>query len=133
MTNGKKKGDRRERQAREILEASGWSVESPNSTPYPQPHGVDFFGVFDFMAFRDGKILFGQVKANGPRGITTFHEDCLEQDVPLDADNVDVEFWTCYDKEGWRIDSITSDGYETVLDEREKDGKMGEHAEEFKA
>lgn len=131
MAQGKKKGDRRERQARDILTDAGWSVESPNSTPYPQPHGVDFFGVFDFMAFRDGQILFGQVKSNGARGITTFLDDCLAVDVPINADNVTVEFWTCYDNEGWRIDNITEDGYETVVDEREKSGKMGEHARKY--
>lgn len=132
MANGKKKGDRRERQAQEILEEAGWIVETPNSTPYPQGYGVDFFGIFDFMAFKDGDILFGQVKSNGARGITTFHEECIEKSVPIDAENVEVEFWTCYDKEGWRIDKISRDGYETVFDERDKSGNMGEHAIEFK-
>lgn len=133
MANGKKKGDRRERQAQEILEEAGWIVETPNSTPYPQGYGVDFFGLFDFMAFKDGEILFGQVKSNGPRGITSFNDDCVEMDVPIEADNVTVEFWTCYDGDGWRIDEISVDGYETVLDERDKSGKMGEHATEYKS
>lgn len=133
MAKGKKKGDRRERQAREILEEAGWHVETPNSTPYPQGYGVDFFGLFDFMAFKDGQILFGQVKSNAPRGITSFHEDCIEFDVPLDAENVTVEFWTCYDGDGWRIDEVDSDGYETLLDERDKSGNMGEHATEYKS
>jgi len=128
----KKKGDRRERQAKEILEESGWTVETPNSTPYPQSYGVDFFGLFDFMAFKDGKILFGQVKSNGPRGITSFNEECIDVDVPIEADNVTVEFWTCYDGEGWRIDLVTKDGYETVVDERDSDGNIGEVATEYK-
>lgn len=129
--SGKKKGDRRERQAVEILEAAGWTVETPNSTPYPQGYGVDFFGLFDFMAFKEGeKPLFGQVKSNGARGITSFSDDCIDKQVPFDC--VDVEFWTCYDKDGWRIDEVTEDGYETVFDEREKDGNMGEHATEYK-
>lgn len=123
----KKKGDRRERQAREILEEAGWTVESPNSTPYPQGYGVDFFGLFDFMAFKDGeKPLFGQVKSNRPGGITSFHEDCHEKQFPWDF--ADVEFWTCYDGEGWRIDEVTEDGYETVVDERDEDCNMGEIA-----
>lgn len=132
MANGKKKGDRRERQAVEILEGGGWTVETPNSTPYPQGYGVDFFGLFDFMAFKDGeKPLFGQVKSNGARGITSFSDDCIEKQVPFDC--VDVEFWTCYDGEGWRIDEVTEAGYETVFDERDMDGNMGEPATEYKS
>lgn len=133
MAKGKKKGDRRERQAREILEEAGWIVETPNSTPYPQSYGVDFFGLFDFMAFKDGQILFGQVKSNSPRGIRSFSDDCLEFDIPIAADNVTVEFWTCYDGEGWRIDEISSDGYETVLDERDHSCNMKEKAIEYKS
>lgn len=131
MSN-KSKGDRRERQAREILEAAGWVVETPNSTPYPQGYGVDFFGLFDFMAFKPGeKPLFGQVKSNGPRGITSFSDDCKDMEVPFD--HVNVEFWTCYDGEGWRIDEVDEEGYETVLDEREdSNANMGELAETHK-
>lgn len=132
MSKGKKKGDRRERQAREILENAGWTVESPNSTPYPQGYGVDFFGLFDFMAFKEGeKPLFGQVKSNRPGGITSFHEDCLEKQFPFDF--CEVEFWTCYDGEGWRIDEVTREGYETVVDERDEDCNMGEIAEAEKS
>ena len=116
----KSKGDRRERQARTILEASGYSVETPNSTPYPQGYGVDFFGLFDFMAFKDGeKPLFGQVKSNGFRGIRSFPEECTEHQVPFE--HVEVEYWACYDGEGWRIAEVTEDGHDTVYDERDSD------------
>lgn len=119
----KKKGDRRERQAREILEYAGYTVESPNSTPYPQGYGVDFFGLFDFMAFKDDeKPLFGQVKSNGFRGIRSFSEECKEHQVPFDF--VEVQYWTCYDGEGWRIADVYEDGYDTVYDERDYDMKM---------
>lgn len=132
MANNKKKGDRREREAVQILRKAGWTVETPNSTPYPQEQGVDFFGLFDFMAFKDGQILFGQVKANGAREITTFAEKCVENQVPITADNVQVEFWVCYDYEGWRIDEIHLDEYTTVVDERESDANIGEEATEYK-
>lgn len=125
----KSKGDRNERKAREVLEDAGWTVESPNSTPYPQPYGVDFFGLFDFMAFKDGeKPLLGQVKTNGARGIQSFPEECKEKQVPFD--NVDVEYWVHYDNEGWRILEVEEDGYEEVLDERESDNNIGEDAVE---
>jgi hypothetical protein len=132
MANNKKKGDRREREAVELLEKAGWAVETPNSTPYPQKYGVDFFGLFDFMAFKDGHILFGQVKANGARGITTFSEECLDNQVPLEADNVTVEFWVCYDYKGWRIDEVNLDSYETIVDERELDVPIGQEVVEYK-
>lgn len=119
----KQKGDRRERQAREILESAGYKVETPNSTPYPQPYGVDFFGLFDFMAFKeDEKPIFGQVKSNGFRGIRSFPDDCQEHQVPFAY--VRVQYWTCYDGEGWRIAEINKNGYDTVYDEREYDEKV---------
>jgi hypothetical protein len=119
----KQKGDRRERQAREILESAGYKVETPNSTPYPQPYGVDFFGLFDFMAFKeDEKPIFGQVKSNGFRGIRSFPNDCQEHQVPFEY--VRVQYWTCYDGEGWRIADINMNGYDTVYDEREYDEKV---------
>jgi hypothetical protein len=84
------------------------------------------------MAFKDGeKPLFGQVKSNRASGITTFHEDCIEKQFPFDF--ADVEFWICYDDEGWRVDEVTQDGYETVVDERDEDCKMGEIAEAEKS
>lgn len=121
--NSKKKGDRRESQAENILESAGYKVEKPNSTPYPQNYGVDFFGKFDFMAFKsDKKPLFGQVKSNVARGIRSFSQDCKKVQTPFEY--VDVEFWVCYDNEGWRIMEINEDGYEQVFDEREEDGKV---------
>lgn len=128
----KAKGDRRERQAREILEAAGYAVETPNATPYPQEHGVDFFGVFDIMAFKPGeKPLFVQVKSNRASGIRSFSERCVEHNIPFDY--VDVEFWICHDGDGWRIAEISEDGYEYVVDERDQGGTMGEQAEQYKS
>ncbi len=127
----KAKGDRRERQAEEILEEVGYTVEKPNSTPYPQNYGVDFFGLFDIMAFKeDEKPLFVQVKSNGARGIRSFPKECVEMQVPFDY--VDVEFWVCHDGEGWRVLEIQEDGHETVFDERDMDLNMGEGVKEFK-
>lgn len=125
----KSKGDQREREAREILEEAGWIVETPNYTRY---QNTDYFNLFDLMAFKEGeKPLFVQVKSNRPSGIRSFHEDCMDKQVPFDF--VDVEFWTCYDREGWRIDSVTREGAEIVLDERESEKNMKEDAIEFKA
>ena len=113
----KKKGDRRERQARTILQEDGYNTESPNSTPYQQ-QVVDFFEVFDIMAVKPGEpVFFVQVKSNTARGIRTFHKECIEQQIPFD--HVRVEFWVCHDGEGWRIFEITENGHEKVYDERD--------------
>lgn len=127
----KAKGDRRERQAVEILEFAGYTVETPNSTPYPQGYGVDFFGCFDFLAFKDGeKPLFGQVKSNGARGIRSFPQDCKNIQFPFEY--ADVEYFVCYDNEGWRIIEVTEDGAEEIYDGRENNKNMGDGAKEFK-
>lgn len=127
----KQKGDRRERQAKNILESAGYNVETPNSTPYPQGYGVDFFGLFDFIAFKDGeKPIFGQVKSNGARGIRSFPEECKEVQFPFDF--AEIEYWVCYDGEGWRIIELTEDGSEDVYDGRDNNKNMGEGAIEFK-
>lgn len=129
MVNTKAKGDRRERSARDILKSRGWSVESPNATPYPQPHGVDFFGEFDIIAFKKGeKPLFIQVKSNTATGIETFHENCNDINVPFEF--VNVEFWVCIDREGWKTYEIDEDGHELKHDEREEEGNMGDYLRE---
>lgn len=118
----KKKGDRRERNAKSILECANYNVETPNSTPYQQQK-VDFFEQFDFIAIRpDRPVLFGQVKSNGARGITSFSEKCVDAGVPFDR--VNVEFWVCYDSEGWRILEINEKGYEEVYDERDSNDRV---------
>ena len=118
----KKKGDRREREAKTILESAGYNVETPNATPYQQQK-VDFFEQFDFIAIRPDKpVLFGQVKANGARGITSFSQKCVEAGVPFDR--VQVEFWVCYDQEGWRILEVDKESYNEVYDERDDDGRV---------
>lgn len=126
----KSKGDRRERQSKEILELAEFTVETPNSTPYPQGYGVDFFGLFDFIAFKNNKKpLFGQVKSNGARGIRSFSEKCMDVNFPFEYCN--AQYWVCYDNEGWRILNIYEDDYEEVYDGRDKDVKMGEGAKEY--
>lgn len=127
----KAKGDRRERQAQKILEALGYDVEKPNSTPYPQKYGVDFFGLFDIMAFKDGeKPLFIQIKSNGARGIRSFPDECVEVQVPFEY--VNVEFWVCHDGEGWRLIDVQEDGTEVIFDGRDSDKNMDEGIKAFK-
>lgn len=124
----KAKGDKRELEARHILEAAGYAVETPNYTRF---QNTDYFNLFDMMAFHPSrKPLFVQVKSNQATGINQFVKDCAEI-VP--HEHVVVQFWVCIDKEGWRIIEIELDGYTTVYDEREDSMNMGEGATEYMA
>ena len=120
---GKAKGDRRERQAREILEDAGWTVETPNYTRW---ENTDFWNLFDNMAGRGDEVRFVQVKANTTDG-------CLKEIknnagfLPYLTDAVNVEVWICHDREGWRIQRLTNDGWQVIHDERPLDCNMGEH------
>lgn len=55
------KGNRRELEARKILEAQGYLVERKNRSKYSSP---DFFGMFDLLAIRGCEVLLIQVKSN---------------------------------------------------------------------
>ena len=124
------KGKDNEREARlDILEEVGWETTAVKHTKFGE---TDFFGLFDLIAFKEGnKPLFAQVRTNRPREITSFHEQCADKQVPFDY--VDVEMWTRYDREGWRIDKITPDGATTILDEREYDCNIGDKVRKFKS
>lgn len=125
---GKKKGDRRERQAKEILEEAGWQVCTPN---YDRYRNTDFFNAFDLMAMRpEEKPKFIQVKSNRAEGIQDFVERVREF---VNFRSVSVEYWICHDNEGWRVLDILPENmqgnrtYRTVLDERDLDCNMGQH------
>lgn len=117
----KAKGDKREREARHILEEAGYVVETPNYTRF---QNTDYFNLFDMMAFHPTrKPLFVQVKSNRAQGINQFVEDCASL-IPYE--HVVVQFWVCYDSAGWRVIEIELDGYTTIYDEREDSYNMGE-------
>ena len=124
---GKAKGDRRERQAREILEDAGWTVETPNYTRYGN---TDFYNAFDLIAMHPNeKVKLVQVKSNTANGIQEL-ADRVQEFVNFSA--CSVEYWICHDNEGWRVLDILPDNikgnrtYETILDERDRDCNMGE-------
>jgi len=55
------KGNRREREARKILESQGWLVDRKNRSKYASP---DLFGCFDLIAIKQNQTLLVQVKSN---------------------------------------------------------------------
>lgn len=124
---GRQKGNKRERQARELLERADYLVETPN---YQKYSNKDFWNLFDLMATRpDQPIRFVQVKSNRAEGVRSFADEVATW---FDLDRVDVQMWVCLDREGWRVLDVRErrDGsggtYTTVLDERDFDRNMGE-------
>lgn len=116
------KGKRRERQAAEIYEGAGWQTFRPQESPYGE---TDMFGLFDLVAVNPNKhIDWVQVKANDNNlSMGPFFESA---ETLLPANNTAV-YLICYDREGWRMVWGTADGnFETELDEREMNCKMGE-------
>ena len=59
--NKYQKGNRRELEARKILESQGWLVDRKNRSKYASP---DLFGMFDLVAISGGNTLLIQVKSN---------------------------------------------------------------------
>ena len=63
MINRTRKGNARQRQARRKLEADGWQVITAKRSSQWDTE-IDFFGLFDLCAYRDGYFLWVQVKSN---------------------------------------------------------------------
>jgi len=129
---GKAKGDRRERQCREILEACGYRVETPNYTRYGN---TDFYNAFDLIAMHpEEKVKLVQVKSNTAKGVQEF-ADKVQDFVNFRC--CSVEYWICHDNEGWRVLDILPDNlkgnrsYETAVDGRDSDKNMGEYVEDM--
>ena len=59
--NRYQKGNRRELEARKLLEAQGWLVDRKNRSKWASP---DLFGMFDLVAVKGGEMLLVQVKSN---------------------------------------------------------------------
>lgn len=128
----KQKGDKRERQARRLLQRGGYLVETPN---YQKYSNIDFFNMFDLMATRsDRPLRLIQVKSNKAAGIRAYANQAAAW---FDLDHTDVELWICHDRQGWRVLDVRerADGagatYTTILDERDHACNMGEAVVEW--
>jgi len=61
--NTTSKGNRRQLQARKTLEAEGWQViKAKRSSKWDEE--IDFYGLFDLCAYKDGYFRWIQVKSN---------------------------------------------------------------------
>lgn len=122
------KGKRRERQAAEIYEAAGWRTFRPQESPYGE---TDIFGLYDMVAIHPNRHTdWVQVKATntgrGAQGVEAF----AEASTFLPANNTAV-YLVCYDREGWRWLWCNGGDYDTEVDERELDCRMGEGVTEY--
>lgn len=118
----KAKGDRREREARDIYEAAGYTVQPFYGRPYGETDG---FGLFDLVATKPrSPPRFVQVKSNQARGIREWTEET--QQILPDWHAI-ADMAVCHDNAGWRLITVRDNGYRTVVDERDEDVDMGEH------
>lgn len=121
MSN-RSKGDRHERQAKNLLKQKGYHVHKKLNTQYDSG---DMFSLFDLLAVKPGrKPVFIQVKTNGTAGElgATLHE----ARKIMDLNHADLEYWIKYSYEGWRIlRSENGNDWDEILDARTTDNKVG--------
>lgn len=123
--SSKSKGQRREREARELYEQAGYEVQPFRGTRYEEKDG---FELFDFVAIADGYPRFVQVKANQLRNASGFFEECVDR---FGGARIHADLVVCYDREGWRLlDPVHGPDRnpepKTFVDERELDVSMGD-------
>lgn len=123
----KQKGDKRERQAKQILDDCNFRVEKRWNRRYGSN---DYFSLFDLMASKDGEFRFIQVKSNSTSGALKEIEQ-KAMFLPWHSDEFQVEVWVCYDREGWRVQRLTNDGWNVVIDERDTDDNMGDNVQQY--
>lgn len=124
------KGQRREKEVRELYERAGYAVESPNYTRY---ENTDYFNLFDFMAIRpDRKPRFVQVKSNHAGGISAWM-DSVRAFFP--GGHVEIDYVVVYDREGVRLDKPVWDDepahYMNAVDGRDVAAQMGDPIVEY--
>lgn len=116
---GKSKGDRRERECRNLLKMLGYNVESPNYTRYGN---TDFWNLFDVMAGNGDRLVFVQVKSNSTGGALKK----IGNNVGFLPESIEKEIWVCYDRDGWRVLRLVDGEWVEVVDGRDYIGNMGD-------
>lgn len=119
------KGDRRERECKNLLKDAGWTVHKKVNNQYDSG---DIFTLFDLIAVKKGeKPLYIQVKANNTQGALKE----LSEASFINREHMDVQVWVAHDRTGWRIKKLGEDGWKQPVDERDKDCSYGEKAVEL--
>ena len=82
MKNPKAKGRRNEVKTKKYLEERGWLCELVRgSSKFSK--SVDFFGLFDLIALKEGIVMFVQVKSNRKPKLRPFKEFKEKYFVPI--------------------------------------------------
>jgi len=119
----KAKGDKRERDAKEILENCGFEVEKRWNRKFGSN---DYFGLFDLMASREDEFRFIQVKSNSTSGaLKEIRQGSAF--LPSQLESFLLEVWVCYDREGWKVHRLGEQGWDVVIDERGTSNNMGDN------
>ena len=125
MVNTRQKGNRIERRTENLLNNKGFSTSRMPHTRYGDS---DHFSLFDIIAMKpDAPIKLIQVKSNSPPNLTKFKKKCLEV-APLK--HAEIEIWTHYDREGFKIRRLKGDEWKILVDERDNGMKIGEEVEQ---
>jgi|AKVG01.1.fsa_nt_gi hypothetical protein len=115
------KGQRRERQAKEIYEQAGYQVAHPERSKFGDN---DLFNHWDLLAMQPGsRPRFVQVKSNRATGIRTVQQDMQRY---FAWGYCVGEYAVCHDREGWRLITLLPDQTTVLVDERDKDCDMGQ-------
>lgn len=110
------KGNKRERQAREIYERAGFVVEKASPERYGRS---DWYSHWDGMAVRSDAIHMFQVKSTNAEGIYGAAEWAAENAPSC----MECEYAVYHANEGWRLLRIIpeDESYTCVYDERKDD------------
>lgn len=116
------KGNRHEREAKNLLSELGYTVHKKVHTRYDPG---DIFSLFDLIAVKtERKPVFIQVKTNGTGG--DLGKTLRESRELIATGHVDLEYWIRYSREGWRVlRSKNGNDWDEVVDEREADSSIG--------
>lgn len=124
----KKKGDRRERLARELFTEAGFYVENPNFSRF---QNKDFYNLHDFVAVHpNSKVIFVQVKSETASGINEYIQECAKM---FSSEHTNIYYMVYHKREGWRLINIDleNESRTVVVDERENGENMGVEVQEY--
>jgi len=123
--SSRSKGDRHERECKNLLKEAGWEVHKKVNNTYDNG---DIFSLFDIIAVKKGeKPLYIQVKTNGTQGAL---KEISEASF-IDKNFIDAQVWVRHSGDGWRIKKLGQGGWSQSLDERDKDSNIGEEVVEL--
>jgi|APHM01.1.fsa_nt_gi hypothetical protein len=119
------KGDKNERECKNLLKEAGWTVHKKTNNKYDNG---DIFGLIDVIATKkDKKPLYIQVKTNTTAGAMKK----LSEAQFMNKKHMNIQVWVRHDRKGWRIKKLGEEGWKQPLDERENNSNIGREVVEL--